>query len=236
VGCFAPRGFNHDTRCVNERNGSPAHPCRCVGRRSLEAFLLPCIEQALTDAHHGVVARALGCLAQLCGSRGDDGDVLMQVCAPPCARWTVSSTREGIVGAVWGREWSSTRMSGARGAHAASASQPLEVVRTLVGEEKCSPSPVPCTRGSLLATFDALHSAAFAVPRAAPRRAARVRAGVPAAVPPLVHRAHRYTAVEELRIVTFGFGTGRQKTPLERWTNPKHSRRTCTCEYGLQSC
>jgi hypothetical protein len=23
---------------------------------------------------------------------------------------------------------------------------------------------------------------------------------------------------------------------LERWTNPKRSRRTCTCEYGLQSC
>ena len=23
---------------------------------------------------------------------------------------------------------------------------------------------------------------------------------------------------------------------LERWTNPKLSRRTCTCEYGLQSC
>ena len=32
-----------------------------------------------------------------------------------------------------------------------------------------------------------------------------------------------------------GFGTGRQKMALERWTNPKLSRRTCTCEYGLQS-
>jgi phosphate/sulfate permease len=33
-----------------------------------------------------------------------------------------------------------------------------------------------------------------------------------------------------------GFGTGRQKMVLERWANPKLSRRTCTCEYGLQSC
>jgi hypothetical protein len=32
-----------------------------------------------------------------------------------------------------------------------------------------------------------------------------------------------------------GFGTGRQKMALGRWTNPKLSRRTCTCEYGLQS-
>jgi hypothetical protein len=30
-------------------------------------------------------------------------------------------------------------------------------------------------------------------------------------------------------------GTGRQKMVLERWTNPKRSRRTCTCEYGRQS-
>jgi hypothetical protein len=30
--------------------------------------------------------------------------------------------------------------------------------------------------------------------------------------------------------------TARQKTALERWTNPKLSRRTCTCEYGLQCC
>jgi hypothetical protein len=41
---------------------------------------------------------------------------------------------------------------------------------------------------------------------------------------------------EKLRIVTSGFGTGRQKLVLERWTNPKLSRRTCTCEYGLPSC
>ena len=42
--------------------------------------------------------------------------------------------------------------------------------------------------------------------------------------------------MKELRIVTLGFGTGRQKMLLERWTNPKLSRRACTCEYGLQSC
>jgi hypothetical protein len=39
----------------------------------------------------------------------------------------------------------------------------------------------------------------------------------------------------KLRIERLGFGTGRQKMVLERWTNPKHSRRTCTCENGLQS-
>jgi hypothetical protein len=33
-----------------------------------------------------------------------------------------------------------------------------------------------------------------------------------------------------------GFGTGRQKTMHERWTNPKRSRRTCSPRYGLQSC
>jgi hypothetical protein len=31
-------------------------------------------------------------------------------------------------------------------------------------------------------------------------------------------------------------GTGRQKTVFERWTTPKRSRHTCTCEYRLQSC
>jgi hypothetical protein len=31
-------------------------------------------------------------------------------------------------------------------------------------------------------------------------------------------------------------GKGRQRMVLERWTNPKRSRRACTCEYGLQSC
>jgi hypothetical protein len=34
---------------------------------------------------------------------------------------------------------------------------------------------------------------------------------------------------------TLSFGTGRQRTVFERWTNPKRSRRECTCEYGLQS-
>jgi hypothetical protein len=32
-----------------------------------------------------------------------------------------------------------------------------------------------------------------------------------------------------------GFGTGRQKMALERWTKPKHSRRTCSSRYRLQS-
>jgi hypothetical protein len=31
----------------------------------------------------------------------------------------------------------------------------------------------------------------------------------------------------KLRIVTLRFGTGRQKMAIERWTNPKLSRRTC---------
>jgi hypothetical protein len=42
--------------------------------------------------------------------------------------------------------------------------------------------------------------------------------------------------MKELRIVTLGFGTGRQKMALERWTKPTLSRRACTCEYGIQSC
>jgi outer membrane biosynthesis protein TonB len=41
------------------------------------------------------------------------------------------------------------------------------------------------------------------------------------------------TATHKLRIVTLG--TGRQKRLLERWTNLKHSRRTCTCECELRS-
>jgi hypothetical protein len=32
------------------------------------------------------------------------------------------------------------------------------------------------------------------------------------------------------------FGTGRQKMALERWTNPKLPRRTCSPLYGLQPC
>jgi hypothetical protein len=45
-----------------------------------------------------------------------------------------------------------------------------------------------------------------------------------------------HTAMRKWRIVTLGFGAGRQKTALERWTNPKLSRRTCSPRYGLQSC
>jgi hypothetical protein len=52
-------------------------------------------------------------------------------------------------------------------------------------------------------------------------------------VPPCLSRL---TAMQKLRIVMLGFGAGRQKMALERGTNPKLSRRTCTCEYGLQSC
>jgi hypothetical protein len=37
------------------------------------------------------------------------------------------------------------------------------------------------------------------------------------------------TAMRKLRIVTLRFGTGRERMVLERWTNPKLSRRTCTC-------
>jgi hypothetical protein len=37
------------------------------------------------------------------------------------------------------------------------------------------------------------------------------------------------------RIATVGFGTAQQKMVLERWTNPKLSSHTCTCEYGLNS-
>jgi hypothetical protein len=48
-------------------------------------------------------------------------------------------------------------------------------------------------------------------------------------------RPHSLSAMKKLRIAAQGFGTGRQKRVLERWTNPKLSRRACTCEYGLQS-
>ena len=51
------------------------------------------------------------------------------------------------------------------------------------------------------------------------------------------HRPYTYQYNEEkLRIATLKFGTGAHKMVLERGTNPKRSRRTCTCEYGLQSC
>jgi hypothetical protein len=45
---------------------------------------------------------------------------------------------------------------------------------------------------------------------------------------------HRPTAMQKLRIERLRFGAGRQKMALERWTNPKRSRRTCTREYELQ--
>jgi hypothetical protein len=45
----------------------------------------------------------------------------------------------------------------------------------------------------------------------------------------------RHTAMQKLRIERLvGFGTGRQKTVLERGTTPKLSRRTCSLQYGLQ--
>jgi hypothetical protein len=41
---------------------------------------------------------------------------------------------------------------------------------------------------------------------------------------------HSIQRCNALRIVTSGLARAH-----ERWTNPKHSRRTCTCEYGLLS-
>jgi hypothetical protein len=38
-----------------------------------------------------------------------------------------------------------------------------------------------------------------------------------------------------LKNYALGFGTARQKMALERWTNPKPSLPTCTCEYGVPS-
>jgi hypothetical protein len=42
------------------------------------------------------------------------------------------------------------------------------------------------------------------------------------------------TAMKKLRIVTLRLARGDSKKVLERWTKPKLSRRTCTCEYALQ--
>ena len=43
----------------------------------------------------------------------------------------------------------------------------------------------------------------------------------------------RHSAVQyKLRIVTLGFGNGVTGRVLERWTNPKHSRRMCSSRYG----
>jgi hypothetical protein len=50
----------------------------------------------------------------------------------------------------------------------------------------------------------------------------------------LVASQRTYSDEKLQRIVTLRFGTGRQRMALERWTNPKLSRRACTCEYGLQ--
>jgi hypothetical protein len=48
----------------------------------------------------------------------------------------------------------------------------------------------------------------------------------------LTHSAAPYdTAMQQLRIVTLGFGTARQRMALERWTNPKPQRRTCSAQY-----
>jgi hypothetical protein len=57
--------------------------------------------------------------------------------------------------------------------------------------------------------------------------ALRVRRPAPPRAPP-------YEAVQKLRIVTQATGMARQRMVLERGTSPKLSRRTCTCEYGLQ--
>ena len=54
-------------------------------------------------------------------------------------------------------------------------------------------------------------------------------------VTPRGDERHGSTAVTKLRIGLVGFGTGREKVPLERGTNPKRSRRTCSPRHGLQS-
>jgi hypothetical protein len=50
----------------------------------------------------------------------------------------------------------------------------------------------------------------------------------------LLQARDHHTAVQNLRIVMLGFGTGRQKSVLERGTNPKLPRRTSSSRYGLQ--
>jgi hypothetical protein len=56
----------------------------------------------------------------------------------------------------------------------------------------------------------------------------------PLRVRPTPSTTHRTTSVQKLRIVTLRFGSGRQKMALERWTNPKLSRRACSPRYGVQ--
>jgi hypothetical protein len=41
--------------------------------------------------------------------------------------------------------------------------------------------------------------------------------------------------MKKWRIVTLRFGTARQKMALERWTNPKPQRRTCSPRYEVPS-
>ena len=48
------------------------------------------------------------------------------------------------------------------------------------------------------------------------------------------HNACRAYSDETVRIVTLG--SARQKMGLERWTNPKPQRRTCSPQYGVPSC
>ena len=52
--------------------------------------------------------------------------------------------------------------------------------------------------------------------------------------PVRTHRAR--SAMKKLRIVTLGLGTARQKMAVERWTNPKPQRGTCSPRYRVQSC
>ena len=50
-------------------------------------------------------------------------------------------------------------------------------------------------------------------------------------------RAGGVMQTTEVRVLTLTWvWHARQKLVLERWTNPKLPRRTCSCEYGLQSC
>jgi hypothetical protein len=45
-------------------------------------------------------------------------------------------------------------------------------------------------------------------------------------------REHPRTSMHKLRIGRLGFGTGRHKMALERWTTPKLSRRMDSPRYG----
>jgi hypothetical protein len=53
---------------------------------------------------------------------------------------------------------------------------------------------------------------------------------------PCLLSTRSHTTTKKLRIVTYGFGTARQKMALERGTNRKPQRRTCSPRCGEPSC